>query len=151
MRWTIRSIEAYLKDREYVDTAVVPLVPVSWKSEVKATVEFGEFAALLVDGLEQQLRGRVVHFPPFTYLKAESIELRLERLMEWEHELKENGFKHVFFICSDPEWKMVEEKTANSIIWLPAVPLEYMSQENSEEILSSQIKQLLKIIMLKWQ
>ncbi|HET7657454.1 MAG TPA: YpiF family protein [Bacillales bacterium] len=151
MRWTIQSINSYLKEREYVDTAVIPLVPVSWEKDIKATVEAGEFAALLVDGLEQQLRGRVIHFPPFSYLKAESLELRVDRLLQWKRELLENGFKHVYFITSDAEWKGVEEQIGDSLIWLPAVPLEYMSQENSQEILSSQIKQLLQIIMMKWQ
>lgn len=151
MRWTIRSIEAYMKEKDYVDTAVVPLVPVNWRSEIKSTVEFGEFAVLLVDGLEQQLRGRVIHFPPFTYLKAEDAHLRLERLNAWKQELLENGLKHVFFITSDPEWKTMDNEAGDSLIWMPAVPLEYMSGENREEILGSQIKQLLQIILSKWQ
>lgn len=151
MRWSVKSIESYFREKEYVDTAVVPLVPVTWHEEIKLNVEAGEFAALLVDGLEQQLRGRVIHFPPFTYLKSETIENRVERLKQWKNELLRDQMKHVFFITSDVDWKNAESDMQHSLIWLPAVPLEYMTSDNSQEILSSQVKQLLQVIMTKWR
>lgn len=151
MRWTVGNVDSYFRDKKYVDTAVVPLVPVTWHHEIKLTVEAGEFAALLVDGLEQQLRGRVIHFPPFTYLKSEAVEERMTRLHQWKRELLQDQMKHVFFITSDMDWKSAETEMENSLIWLPAIPLEYMNSENSQEILSSQVKQLLQIITVKWQ
>jgi hypothetical protein len=151
MRWTVRDIDSYFLTKEYVDTALVPLVPVTWHREIKSAVAAGEFAALIVDKLEQQLKGRVIHFPPFTYLKSEAPEDRFERLHQWKQELLQDEMKYVFFITSDADWKSVESRMDESLTWIPAVPLEHMDADNIEAVLGGQIKQLLQIITIKWQ
>ncbi|HEX7066548.1 MAG TPA: YpiF family protein [Bacillales bacterium] len=150
MKWTTDDVDSYMREKEYVDTVIIPLIPVSWHQEIKLNVEAGEFAALLADELEQQLKGRLFQFPPFTYLKSEAVEDRAARLNMWKQELL-SEMKHVFFITSDTDWKRVEKEVGESLIWLPAVPMQHMSRENKEEIINGQVKQLLQIVTVKWQ
>lgn len=151
MRWTARDIDLYFREKDYIDTAVVPLVPVTWHREIKSTVSSGEFIVLIVDELERQLKGRIIHFPPFSYLNAESMATRVERLRAWKQELLDNELRHVFFITADVSWKRAEKEVGDSLLWLPAVPLEHMSPDNRRETIAGQIKQLLEIITIKWQ
>ncbi|HEX6922788.1 MAG TPA: YpiF family protein [Bacillales bacterium] len=151
MRWTTEDVDSYLREKEYVDTVVIPLIPITWHNEIKLNVEAGEFAALLTDELEEQLKGRIFHFPPFTYLKSEAVENRVARLKEWKQELLSGDMKHVFFITSDTDWKSLEGELNDSLIWIPSVPMQHMSEENKEEIINGQIKQLLQIVTVKWQ
>lgn len=151
MKWTTDDIDSYMREKEYVDTVVIPLIPVTWRQEIKLNVEAGEFATLLADELEQQLKGRLLHFPPFTYLKSEAVVDRAARLNKWKQEVLSEDMKHVFFITSDTDWKGIENELGDSLIWLPAVPMQHMSEENKEEIVNGQIKQLLQIVTVKWQ
>ncbi|HET7615883.1 MAG TPA: YpiF family protein [Bacillales bacterium] len=151
MKWTVRDIGSYFQEKEYVDTAVVPLIRVTWHREIKSTVEQGEYTALMADQLERQLKGRLVQFPPLTYLSSEPLSARVARLNEWKKVILQDGMKHVFFLTSDTEWKTVESEQDDSLIWIPSLPLEHMDPDNSNEILGAQTTQLLQIIMGKWQ
>lgn len=151
MRWTATDIDSYLQSKDYVDTCIIPVVPVTWGGHVKSAVADGEFSVVMVDELERQLRGRVMHFPPFTYLKSEEIKQCMERARSWKEEIMQNGMSHVFLITCDTEWKQVEAELGDSLIWIPAVPLEHMNAENRREVINGQIKQLLEIITIKWR
>ncbi|HET7629277.1 MAG TPA: YpiF family protein [Bacillales bacterium] len=151
MKWTVRDVGAYFAERDYVDTAVVPLVKITWHNEIKATVEQGEFTTLMADRLEGQLKGRLMLFPPFTYLKSEDVANRLKRLQSWMEMLRRDGMKHVFLITSDAEWKTVESDLDESLIWIPSLPLEHMDPEHGDEMIANQTKQLLQIVTAKWQ
>jgi hypothetical protein len=151
MKWTSKNIETYLQSKEFVDTAFIPLLPVNWKAEVKGTVAMGEYITIIVTELERQLHGRVMEFPPFTYLKGETIEERLKRLRNWAEEIKEGGVKHIFYFTADNEWKQSEDHLEYSLIWMPVVPLEHMDEKYKLEIVQDQTKQLLQIVTKKWQ
>lgn len=151
MRWTAGDMEPYFRSKDYVDTCVIPTVPVTWNKDTKSTVAEGEFAVLMVDELERQLRGRVMHFPPFTYLKSEDLTQRVSRAKDWKREILQDNMKHAFFITSDTDWKRVENEMEDSLIWLPAIPLEHLNADNRREVINGQIKQLLQIITIKWR
>ncbi|MGO4888100.1 YpiF family protein [Anaerobacillus sp. MEB173] len=151
MKWQAEEIDTYLQSKEYVDTAVIPLLPISWKSDVKLTVSMGEFISIITDELERQFKGRIFMFPPFTYLKDEPIRSKVERLTSWEKELTGNGFAHIVYITSDVEWKSVETDLSDTLIWLPSIPLEHMDEKYRMQTVSDQIKQLIPIITSKWQ
>lgn len=151
MRWTAGDIDTYLQSKDYVDTCIIPTVPVTWDGKIKSSVSEGEFAVILVDELERQLKGRVMHFPPFTYLKSEEMTPHLSRMKKWKEEILQSDMKYVFFITSDVEWKNVESEMGDSLIWLPAIPFEHMDAKNRREVIDGQIKQLLEIITIKWR
>ncbi len=152
MKWVTRDIDLYLQAKEYVDTAVIPLIPVTWENDVKTTVAMGEFITILTNEMERQFKGRIILFPPFTYTAGESVESRIERLTTWTSELSERGMKYFFFVSSDSVWKHHEEQLeSGSLIWLPSLPLEYVEEKYKQAMLQDQMKQLITIFMSIWQ
>lgn len=152
MKWITRDMDLYLQAKEYVDTAVIPLIPVTWENDVKTTVAMGEFITILTNEMERQFKGRIILFPPFTYTALESVESRIERLTTWTSELSEKGMKYFFFVSSDSIWKQQEENLeTGSLIWLPSLPLEYVEEKYKQAMLQDQMKQLITIFMSIWQ
>ncbi|OLO42552.1 hypothetical protein BTR23_00615 [Alkalihalophilus pseudofirmus] len=150
MKWLAREMDTYLQAKEYVDTAIVPLIPINWENEIKSTVAMGEFISIISSELERQFQGRVIEFPPFTYLKSES-DGKLERLKSWEKALKENDINHIIFITSDFEWEQAKQELTETLIWLPSIPLEHMDHNHKVEVIEGQIKQLIPFLTNKWQ
>ncbi|QCJ45253.1 DUF2487 family protein [Bacillus sp. S3] len=150
MKWIPQDIETYLKAKEYVDTAVVPLYSVSVGGEMKQSAATAEFITLLASHLERQFTGRILLYPPFTYLKNDNNEKILNDLLKWEENIAEGEFKHIFYITSELDWRMHEDKLGGSLIWLPSLPLEHMNDSQKMEMIDSQVKQLLSLFTQKW-
>ncbi|TMW73583.1 YpiF family protein [Alteribacter natronophilus] len=151
MKWNTTDADMYLKASEYVDTAIIPLIPLNWKKDFKGTVARGEFISLITDEIEKQFKGRVYTIPPFTYLEEESDEVRAERLKQWDDHLFKNGFAHVIYLTSDGDWKRVEEHLPDTLLWIPALPLENVEPSYAKDMVSQQIRQILPMITDKWQ
>ncbi|UCZ54793.1 YpiF family protein [Bacillus shivajii] len=151
MKWTTEQMDMYLQAKEYVDTAVIPLVPVEWGKDPKGVVSMGEFTAILVDELERQFKGRVFQMMPFTYLKSEDDDQRVQRLKDWDLHLFENGFKHIVYVTSDGDWKKHEGSLTDMLIWIPSLSLESMDDKYVKQIIDQQMKQILPLITNKWQ
>ncbi|MEH7075199.1 YpiF family protein [Neobacillus drentensis] len=150
MKWTSQDIETYLNAKEYVDTAVVPLIALSVGDEMKQSAASSEFITLLTGHLERQFTGRLLLLPPFTYLKSKNSENTISDLKDWEASLEKGEFKHIFYITSEIEWRAREEVLAGSVIWLPSIPLEHMSDSQKLAVVDSQVKQLLNLFTQKW-
>jgi hypothetical protein len=150
MKWIPQEVETYLNAKEYVDTAVIPVYSLSFGEEMKQSAAAFEFISLLTGFLERQFTGRILMFPPFTYLKSDSTEKVLSELLKWEETVLQNDFKHIFYITTELDWRMYENRIGGSLIWLPALPLGNMTEPQKIEIVESQVKQLLSIITQKW-
>lgn len=151
VKWVSQDMDMFLGAREYVDTAVLPLFPVSFGNDIKQSVAMTEFIQLLTIPLERQFKGRMIMLPGHSYLKNKSKETLLEEVIVWEKELFDNGFKHVFFVTSDSIWKSLEGELKGGLIWLPSIPLAAMDEGARTNILEDQVKQLLQLFMQKWQ
>ncbi|MFD1707140.1 YpiF family protein [Siminovitchia sediminis] len=149
MQWKAEDIEVYLQEKEYIDTVVIPLIPLAFGPDIKQTVEKGEFAHLLSLQLERQFKGRMLFIPNFTYLMGDE-EASL-RLQEWERKLRDSGFTYVFFLTSDPAWREVKEIDPKTLLFVPSVPLEHMDNQYKQSIMEDQVKQLMKEIVKGWQ
>lgn len=149
MKWIVNDMDLYIKSKEYVDTAVIPLIPLTWEKELKSTVAMGEFITLISYEIERQFKGRVVLLPPFTYFNGE--ERKLERLKYWEDELLNNGCKNVFYLTSDVNWRQVEDKLQEELVWLPTLPLEHVDEKYKDTMIKDQINQLVSIFINKWK
>jgi hypothetical protein len=150
MKWHTKDVDEYFHAKEYVDTAIIPLLPIQWNDELKSSVAMGEFISLISEGLERQLRGRVFLLPSFSYMKKEDRSKILPNLKAIETELKENGIKHIIYITSDSDWKRLEENL-KTLIWLPTLPLQHVKQENKLSILEEQVKEVMKLVMEEWK
>lgn len=151
MKWQAKEMDTYLHSKEYVDTALIPLIPIAWQNNVKSTVAMGEFISIITYEVERQFHGRVIHFPAFTYVKSEEMSERVSRLKEWVKELTSGGVSHIIFLTSDGEWKISEKELEGMLIWLPTIPLEHMETSYKREVIGDQLKQLIPIMTNKWQ
>ncbi|MBP3950605.1 YpiF family protein [Bacillus suaedae] len=151
MKWQASDMDTYLQAKEYVDTALIPLVPISWNKNVKGTVSWGEFISIISVEIEKQFQGRIVHFPPFTYLINEPMNQRLERVKLWEEELQAGGIKHIIYITSDGDWRQIENDLSGLHIWLPSIPLEHLEAKNRRTVISDQLTQIIPIFTKNWQ
>jgi hypothetical protein len=150
MKWTPQDIETYLNAKEYVDTAVVPLLAVSVGGEMKQSAAGTEFITLLSGHLERQFTGRLLLLPPFTYLKSNYGENTIKDLREWEANLAKEEFKHIFYLTSELDWRTQEGGLTGTVIWLPSIPLEHMNDSQKMAVVDSQVKQLLELFTQKW-
>ncbi|MDH5159931.1 YpiF family protein [Heyndrickxia oleronia] len=150
MKWNGNDIETYLKEKQFIDTAIVPLLPIAIGSEMKQAASQGEFIELLSLHLERQFKGRLLLFPAFTYLNTLEDHQKMDMLQNWEVKLKESGFSHIFYLTSDISWRE-QDKTEGKLIWIPSVPLEHMEEQYKHSILEDQVKQLINIIVQQWQ
>lgn len=149
VKWNPQDIEIYSKSKEYVDTAVIPLLPISFDSEMGQDAGMSEFITLVTAQLERQFRGRLLLLPGFSYLKGIEAE-KVTDLLQWESQLLESGFSHVFYLTSDLFWKSEESRFNGSVIWLPAIPLETMQDQQKLSVIESQVKQMLTLFTGKW-
>jgi hypothetical protein len=151
MKWIPQDIETFLKAKEYVDTAVIPLVPIGFGEDMKQSASMSEFIMLLVNHLERQFTGRILLFPPFTYLKNENEEKLLMDVQKWTDGVKMCEFRHIFYITSDSDWKMCEDKLNANLLWMPSLPLDNMDDTQKMSLIDSQVKQILNLFTKKWR
>lgn len=149
MKWTAKDLDMYMQSKEYVDTVLIPLVPLSFGAQMKQTGSMNEFLTILSLELEKQMKGRILLLPTFHYLSDELDKIK--RLKGWANEVKENNFKHVFFLTSDFEWKKEERELENNLVWIPAIPLEGLEIEQAREMINQQVLQILDIFTYNWK
>lgn len=149
MKWVAADVEMYQKAADYVDTAVIPLMPVSFGEDMKQNASMAEFVGILTGQIEKQFKGRIFLLPGFVYIKGN--EGSLKALQEWENTLLDKQFKHVFYVTSDSSWRHHEKELSGDLLWLPSLPLENMQEQQKVSIVDDQVKQLLSLFTEKWQ
>jgi len=150
MKWTPADIEKFEKSPEYVDTAVVPLFPISFANGMKESAAMTEFTGLLTSQLERQLQGRILLIPGFSYLKDSRLNA-VEQLKLWETELLDKQFNHVFYVTSDYDWKQQEAEFQGTLLWIPSLPLQHMDEKARQSVMEDQIRQLMNLFIQKWR
>lgn len=118
----------YLQAKDYIDTAVIPLINIKVGDHFKMAAEKGEFTQLLSEELERQLKGRVYLLPPYTYVDRN--EITVQGLRDLREELI-SEFPHVVLLTSDENWK--SEDALGKIIVTPSVPLEHLNDSLKEK------------------
>lgn len=151
MRWNSQEIDQYKQSKQYVDTVVLPLYPISFEEDMKQAAIMSEFIQLLTMQLEKQLKGRLLLLPGFIYLNNQNSKNQLVLLHQWDQLLTDEHFKHLFYVTSDSYWKSLESKLAGKLIWLPSLPLENLEEHIKTSLIEEQVKQLLQLFFLKWK
>ncbi|BCB04522.1 YpiF family protein [Bacillus sp. KH172YL63] len=151
MNWNVKDIEVFEAEKAYIDTAVIPLIPVDFGDDIRNSGAQSEFINLLTMHLEKQFKGRMMMTPAFTYRMNGGKEDDVSRLSLWAGELSESGVKHIFYLTADSGWKQVEERMDDRLIWVPSIPLENLDDQYKHSIMEDQVKQLLNVIVQKWQ
>lgn len=144
MFYTGRDSAQFLAQTEYIDTAIVPLIPVH---VTKETMQMGasqaDYILSLANALENQFKGRVVAFPSFSYVSGQSKE---KLLVDWKSAFAASPFKHILFLTGDSEWNQLD----GSIFWTATIPLDSMEPKMRGKILEDQVRQLIPRIAEKW-
>ncbi|MBN8190736.1 YpiF family protein [Bacillus sp. NTK074B] len=151
MNWNVKDIEVFELEKAYIDTAVIPVVPVDFGKDIRVSAAQSEFINLLTLHLERQFKGRMMMTPSFTYRMSSLTDSEISRLSQWSEDLGNSGVKHIFFLTSDSGWKKVEDQLGDRLIWVPSIPLENLDEQYKHSIMEDQVKQLLNIIVQKWQ
>jgi len=146
MYFNANDVTSFMAQKEFIDTAIVPLVAIDLTSEkIKQSGAEADFLLSLTSFVEQQFKGRLLLLPPFSY----STILKNEELPQLlESQLHNAGFKHVFFITCDHFWTNIGDVV--NVIWLPAIPLESMDKGVKNSILEDQLRQVIPTFSTKW-
>lgn len=146
MIFKVSDVEQFQAQKQFIDTAVVPLLQLDLLDEsMKQSSSASEYLMTLTTFIEQQFRGRIMLLPPFTYINETKNE---ELLTILESKLHNAGFKSVIFITCDHHWDRYKESL--NVLWLPAIPLESMDNTVKQRILEEQLKQILPILTKVW-
>lgn len=151
MKWTSQDIEKYLQAKEYIDTAVLPLIPISFGEDMQQTALMSEFTFLLSSLLERQYTGRILLLPSFTYIKTKNSQTLVNDLQTFTLNIRDQLFKHIFLLTSDSDWKMHEAQLADDLIWIPALPIESLDYPQKIAMMESQVKQILALFTQRWR
>ncbi|TVP84632.1 MAG: DUF2487 family protein [Alkalicoccus sp.] len=150
MKWTGQDTVVYEKAKEYVDTAVIPLLPVAGGKEQQESVLMGEFTQYLTEYLEKQYMGRVYLLPPFTYLKEESGEEKKNRLTAWAAHFEKHGFKYFLFVTADMQWRKINLEEAGELVWIPAFSVHDMEPGKRHQAIEQQAQQIIPLMTQQW-
>ncbi|MEG7333046.1 YpiF family protein [Bacillus sp. 0102A] len=145
MRWRITDAKDYLQAKDYIDTAVIPLINIKVGANFKLAAEKGEFTQLLSEELERQLKGRVYLLPPYTYVDRN--EKTVQGLQDLREELIQE-FPHVVLLTADENWK--SEDALGEIIVTPSVPLEHLKDPLKRKILDERTAEILNVLLQLW-
>lgn len=150
MRWTAKESSQYLQSKEYVDTVLLPLVPVNFGSETKNSGNAHEFIQLITMQLEKQFKGRVLLMPAIPLLSDSTYDENFSLIQSWIKRLIDEEFQHIFFISTDQTIKNSIDSTNCEFIWLPSIPLEHLDEGYKQNLIQDQVQQLLKVFITKW-
>lgn len=146
MHFTSKDIDQYISQKEYVDTAVVPLIELDLSvSGMKSSAGGSEYLQSLTAILEKQFKGRILLLPPVSYVGQTN---RTKLAEELKAALAETEFKHVFYLTTDADWRSVEE--LENLLWLPAIPTGDMDQTFKKSVMEDQLRQVLPLFTKEW-
>lgn len=146
MNWNGKDAALVEQQKNYIDTVVVPLAPMSFSEGFRQSAEQYEFIQLLTEFLERQFKGRMLVTPPYAYLPEQAA-----KAVQWIENIRAAGFKHVFFITADSMWRQREAELNAGVIFVPSVPLGDMEEAVKRSLIENQAKQLVNTIVVKWQ
>ncbi|MDQ0205933.1 DUF2487 family protein [Alkalicoccobacillus murimartini] len=150
MKWNTRDITKYQKEKKYVDTVLIPLLPMTLQSGLSRAVTASEYTQAISDELERVYQGRLIISLPFTYQSSKPIEQNKILLNEWVEEWRKDGIKHVILLTSDSVWREWDSESTAVMIWLPAVQLHTMNQSDRKQMCSEIVQDLSPIFAKEW-
>jgi len=152
MRWRKADLQKYIQEKEYIDTAIVPLMPfqISDDAEMEKSSFQSELLSIITNEIEKELTGRVLLLPSYNYLKKSDSQLETKRLNTWADDAFKQSFKSIFFITFDAPWKKSEKELNGTLIWLPAIQAGDLHSKEMQPIIQDQVKQMIELIRSYW-
>ncbi|GAB4073585.1 YpiF family protein [Barrientosiimonas marina] len=153
MKWTKEDLQQYSEAKEYVDTAIIPLLPFQLSDD--ANLEHNAFQrdmiTLFTRELEKELTGRVVLTPDFAYLATADKKTEMDRLHTWVSDIRSQPFSYIFFVTLDSDWKTREEELEGTLLWLQSAAFESIKSNELQSFMRSQVQEITKLIRSYWK
>lgn len=108
LKWELSSIDRYIEAKEYIDTALIPIIQVKMDDELKHSVADSTWIMGVAGSIEEQLTGRVMLFPYYTYTGLEEEVHLFSSLNTYAAHVKKNGFDNVIFLTHNDSWTALE-------------------------------------------
>lgn len=152
MQWQKNDMEQYITAKEYVDTLLIPMMPLHLADDqnLDKRVFQGELLKIYVNEIEKQFRGRIFLTPSYNYLFTADKVSEISRLNGWIKELSSQPFKHVFLFTFDHHWKKSEQELQAELLWLPAMQSGNLEEEGMKTFIKEQITQVTELIQSYW-
>lgn len=148
MKWSVPSIKQYLEVKEYVDTALIPLVELDLDNLLSASSR-SEYLSYVAVTVEDQLRGRLLLMPILTYVKGTDSIAVLTLLKKYSEKLRAIGFKNVLFLTQNEEWRNRQVAHAGDILLVEGITQE-MTEVHPDNI-KPIAQKVVSTLIEKWQ
>lgn len=150
MKWNTKDIKVYQQQKQYVDTVLIPVLPLAVQKDLIRSVTQSEYIVAITDELERIYQGRLVVSLPFTYQSTHTYDQLVTQLNGWIDEWKKDGIKHIILLTSDSEWRAYDTDVNGVLIWLAAVSLSTMPTKERLDICSQIAQDLSSIFVKEW-
>ncbi|WP_249871859.1 YpiF family protein [Oceanobacillus saliphilus] len=153
MKWRKNDIQQYVQSKEYIDTILLPLIPIQLSSDDDAEkhASQSEVMNILANEIEKELTGRIMLAPNYHYLKSADKQLESKRLNGWAEDMKKQPFSHIVYITFDSSWKKHEKDISDNLLWMPAVQVGEINSKEMHGIIREQVGQTVELIRSYWQ
>lgn len=141
MNWVEEDIQISLGQPEYIDTAIIPLCMMSWGTDTTLHANNRKYISRLCKVLEKKYRGRMMLFPPYTYIEKNMLETQLISL---EKQLIQRKMKYIFFLTCEMNIEI------HNVLEVSPLPIHKMDYDNQTILLDSQVEVIMKRISEKW-
>lgn len=126
MKWELALIDRYIEAKEYIDTALIPLIQVKMDDELKLSLADSSWVLGVAGSIEEQLTGRVMLFPLMSYTGYEEEEHLLSNLNTYALHIQQFGLKNVIFLTHNNSWDAKAEQLTAKMLAIP--------RENSDSL-----------------
>jgi len=152
MRWKSTDIKKYIEAKEYIDTAVVPLIPfeMSNDTEIEKSSFQSEVLSIITNEMEKELTGRILLMPSYFYLKSIDMQSESKRLNLFVEAIMQQPLQNVFLITFDPSWKKIEKEVSGTLIWTPVIQNGDLHSKEMHTMIQSQVQQIRELIRSYW-
>ncbi|WP_414046380.1 DUF2487 family protein [Macrococcus equi] len=139
MLFNHQDLKLLQEQLEYIDTVIVPIVPVDYSKHLLDIADHYEMIQYVVMNVEQQFKGRLLVIPPVQILEQQDgIDLLEQQLLNY-------GFKNILFVT--PQKFILEKENVHKINILP---LETLDDQMKQEFVQDNTKALMRAIIHLW-
>ncbi|ASI35657.1 MULTISPECIES: DUF2487 family protein [Exiguobacterium] len=143
MRFKPSDVQRTRNEQAYIDTLVVPLIPIGFDESMHAFAECADMTLTVASEVERQLSGRAMLLPAMTYVGIPS----LDQLNGWREAASAEQFRFVTFITADLRWK---DTAVDDIVYVPRLSLETMSRDQQGQMVGNFVGQVLEQLGNRW-
>ncbi|WP_162297838.1 DUF2487 family protein [Halalkalibacillus sediminis] len=152
MKWNFNDAEQYVQAKEYIDTAIIPLIPYSFSSDedIQKLSFQKEVMDVFTTQIEKELKGRIFLIPEYYYLKDAKIEEEKQNLDQQIEHVQSQPFNHVFLLTFDSQWRKKVKEFDADLLWIPSIKEGNLNQVDKQQLIQAQVEEVLQLIKESW-